>query len=106
MGGEGQPQTQAAVYTRYVTFGQELQAAISAPPRLAELFTPQMRAYTRSGIANNCQGSSRSVAQAYEFGRQGLKVPMAFGADLNGFIQQTRPRFGDRTAAVVRAGCG
>lgn len=26
------------------------QAAISAPPRLAELFTPQMRAYTRSGF--------------------------------------------------------
>ncbi|QSQ27537.1 membrane dipeptidase [Pyxidicoccus parkwayensis] len=52
-------------------------------------------AYTKSGVANNCQGSTRSVAQAYEFGRQGLKVPMAFGADLNGFIQQTRPRFGD-----------
>jgi len=54
----------------------------------------ETRAYTRSGVANNCHGSSRSVAQAYEFGRQGLKVPMAFGADFNGFIQQTRPRFG------------
>jgi microsomal dipeptidase-like Zn-dependent dipeptidase len=54
----------------------------------------ETRAYTRTTIANNCQGSSRSFAQAYEFGRQGLKVPMAFGADLNGFIQQTRPRFG------------
>lgn len=31
MGGEGQPQTKAAVYTRYVTFGQDLQRAISAP---------------------------------------------------------------------------
>lgn len=31
MGGEGQPQTQAAVYTRYVTFGEGLQEAISAP---------------------------------------------------------------------------
>jgi len=31
MGGEGQPQTQAAVYTRHVTFGQALQAAVSAP---------------------------------------------------------------------------
>lgn len=31
MGGEGQPQTQAAVYTRHVVFGQELQTAISAP---------------------------------------------------------------------------
>lgn len=31
MGGEGQPQTQAAVFTRYARFGQELQAAVSAP---------------------------------------------------------------------------
>jgi microsomal dipeptidase-like Zn-dependent dipeptidase len=54
--------------------------------------------YMPSGVANNCQGSSRSFAQAYEFGRQGLKVPMAFGADLNGFIQQVRPRFGPNGA--------
>jgi gamma-glutamyltranspeptidase len=31
MGGEGQPQTQAAVFSRYAMFGQELQAAITAP---------------------------------------------------------------------------
>ena len=31
MGGEGQPQTQAAVVTRYSYFGQSLQEAISAP---------------------------------------------------------------------------
>ena len=31
MGGEGQPQTQAAVFTRHALFGQNLQAAISAP---------------------------------------------------------------------------
>lgn len=31
MGGEGQPQTQAAVFTRYAWFGQDLQAAITAP---------------------------------------------------------------------------
>ncbi|HEU4405814.1 MAG TPA: membrane dipeptidase [Polyangiaceae bacterium] len=54
----------------------------------------EAREYTRSGVANSCHGSSRSFAQAYEFGRQGLKVPMALGSDLNGFIQQTRPRFG------------
>ncbi|XXF76134.1 membrane dipeptidase [Myxococcaceae bacterium GXIMD 01537] len=58
----------------------------------------ETRAYTKSGVANNCHGSTRSLAQAYEFGRQGLKVPMAFGADLNGFIQQTRPRFGSNGA--------
>jgi gamma-glutamyltranspeptidase len=31
MGGEGQPQTQAAVFTRYALFGQDLQDAITAP---------------------------------------------------------------------------
>ncbi|MGF7156403.1 gamma-glutamyltransferase family protein [Novosphingobium gossypii] len=31
MGGEGQPQTQAALFTRYARFGTDLQAAISAP---------------------------------------------------------------------------
>lgn len=31
MGGEGQPQTQAAVFTRYARFGQGLQQAVSAP---------------------------------------------------------------------------
>ncbi|MFB9269513.1 gamma-glutamyltransferase family protein [Bradyrhizobium erythrophlei] len=31
MGGEGQPQTQAAIFTRYALHGQELQSAITAP---------------------------------------------------------------------------
>lgn len=31
MGGEGQPQTQAAVFTRYARFGQHLQQAVTAP---------------------------------------------------------------------------
>jgi gamma-glutamyltranspeptidase/glutathione hydrolase len=31
MGGDGQPQTQAAVFTRYARFGQEPQAAVTAP---------------------------------------------------------------------------
>lgn len=31
MGGEGQPQTQAAVFSRYAMFGQPLQQAVSAP---------------------------------------------------------------------------
>jgi gamma-glutamyltranspeptidase/glutathione hydrolase len=31
MGGEGQPQTQAAVFTRYAMFGQDLQQAVTAP---------------------------------------------------------------------------
>lgn len=31
MGGEGQPQTQAAVFSRYAIFGQQLQEAVTAP---------------------------------------------------------------------------
>jgi len=31
MGGEGQPQTQSALYTRYALYGQDLQGAVSAP---------------------------------------------------------------------------
>ena len=31
MGGDGQPQTQAAVFTRYAVFGQQVQQAITAP---------------------------------------------------------------------------
>ncbi len=31
MGGEGQPQTQSAIFSRYAMFGQGLQAAITAP---------------------------------------------------------------------------
>ena len=31
MGGEGQPQTQAAVFSRYAQFGTPLQQAITAP---------------------------------------------------------------------------
>lgn len=31
MGGEGQPQTQAAIFTRYAHFGMDLQQAVSAP---------------------------------------------------------------------------
>jgi gamma-glutamyltranspeptidase/glutathione hydrolase len=31
MGGDGQPQTQAAVFTRHVTFGHELATALDAP---------------------------------------------------------------------------
>jgi microsomal dipeptidase-like Zn-dependent dipeptidase len=54
----------------------------------------EVDSYSASPVANSCHGSSRSFAQAFEYGRQGLHVAMAMGSDLNGFIQQTRPRFG------------
>jgi gamma-glutamyltranspeptidase/glutathione hydrolase len=31
MGGDGQPQSQAAVFSRYAMFGQDLQQAVTAP---------------------------------------------------------------------------
>jgi len=31
MGGEGQPQTQAMIFSRYARYGQELKQAVSAP---------------------------------------------------------------------------
>jgi microsomal dipeptidase-like Zn-dependent dipeptidase len=49
--------------------------------------------YDKSEIKNDCQGSSKSFAQAYEYGRKELQVNMALGSDLNGFIAQTKPRF-------------
>jgi microsomal dipeptidase-like Zn-dependent dipeptidase len=54
----------------------------------------EVNAYDPSPVANTCHGSSRSFAQAYDYGRMGLGVAMGLGSDLNGFITQTRPRFG------------
>jgi microsomal dipeptidase-like Zn-dependent dipeptidase len=54
----------------------------------------EVNSYDKSAVANTCHGSSRSFAQAYDFGRLGMKIPLALGSDLNGFIQQVRPRFG------------
>lgn len=46
-----------------------------------------------AGAPNDCQGSSKSFAQTYTYGRS-RGVPVSFSTDMNGFIQQTRPRFG------------
>jgi len=54
----------------------------------------EVNTYEPSPVANSCHGSSRSFAQAYDYGRLGLGVSIGLGSDLNGFIQQTRPRFG------------
>lgn len=53
-----------------------------------------VRSYPRSGVANDCDGSSKSFAQAYAYATQGLGLNVAFASDFNGFIQQLRPRFG------------
>ncbi len=56
--------------------------------------------YEPSPVDNTCQGSSRSFAQAYDYGRMGLGLAIGLGSDLNGFIQQTRPRFGPQACSA------
>lgn len=46
------------------------------------------------GVANDCDGSSKSFAQLVHYGRT-ARIPMGFGSDFNGFINQLGPRFGD-----------
>jgi microsomal dipeptidase-like Zn-dependent dipeptidase len=55
----------------------------------------ETRDYVHASVPNDCHGSSKSFAQAFEFGAKELKVGLALGSDFNGFMQQTRPRFGD-----------
>ena len=55
----------------------------------------EVNTYEPSAVDNSCHGSTRSFAQAYEFGSAGLKVAIGLGSDFNGFIQQTRPRLGE-----------
>ncbi|MFT3925086.1 MAG: membrane dipeptidase [Myxococcales bacterium] len=55
----------------------------------------EVSSYPASQVDNSCHGSTRSLAQAIAFATRGLKVDLALGTDFNGFIQQTRPRFGD-----------
>lgn len=54
----------------------------------------QTRTYIPGGVPNDCDGSSKSFAQIYQYGVKGLKVNVAFASDINGYIQQIRPRFG------------
>jgi microsomal dipeptidase-like Zn-dependent dipeptidase len=52
------------------------------------------RAYRRSGVANRCHTSSRSLAQIYGYGLHRFGLAMTLGTDLSGFVAQTAPRFG------------
>jgi microsomal dipeptidase-like Zn-dependent dipeptidase len=69
-------------------------------------FHEEARSYSGSQVENDCAGSSRSFAQALDFAQHGLKVPVAFGSDLNGMIQQTRPRFGEDACSATEVDLG
>ena len=53
------------------------------------------RTYTKGRVANNCHGSTRSFAQSYTLGAIGYGIDQGFASDMNGFIDQIRPRFYD-----------
>jgi len=55
-----------------------------------------VQTYGPSGVENDCQGSSRSFAQSYVLGAVGYDLPMGLASDMNGGIDQMRPRFYDR----------
>lgn len=52
------------------------------------------KGFVSSKAPNDCQGSTKSFAQTYQYGAIGKNLHVGFGSDLNGFIQQLRPRFG------------
>jgi microsomal dipeptidase-like Zn-dependent dipeptidase len=51
------------------------------------------KTYNQSGVANNCQGSTRSWAQMYMLGSKGYRLIQGLALDMNGGIEQIRPRF-------------
>ncbi|GAB4556633.1 MAG: hypothetical protein Tsb0020_00020 [Haliangiales bacterium] len=55
---------------------------------------PQFGSY----VANNCDGSTRSFAQFYQYADD-RGVNLAFGSDFNGFITQMVPRYGPEACA-------
>jgi len=64
----------------------------------------QVKTYSHSGVPNDCDGSTKSFAQAYQYGVKGLRVDIAFASDFNGFIQQLRPRFGGENETCGASG--
>lgn len=108
MGGEGQPQTQAAVYTRYADYGQELQAAVSAPRwllgrtwgsdvtnlRIENRFSPEVVAALRTA------GHDVDVVGAFEetMGHAGALVAHASGARAGTIEGASDPRSDGRAA--------
>jgi oxamate amidohydrolase len=102
MGGDGQPQTQAALFTRYAFFGQDLQDAISAPRwllgrtwgesrtslRIENRFPEQLieelaaagHPVERVGAFDQTMGHAGAVVHVPQRGFQGASDPRSDGA--------------------------
>lgn len=55
----------------------------------------EVRTYKYSGVENTCAGTNRAFAQMYQYAVKELGLTVAFACDMNGFIEQLKPRFGD-----------
>ena len=109
MGGDGQPQTQAMIFTRHVVYGQDLQTAINAPRwllgrtwgsavtnlRLEDRFSPRLVAALREA------GHDVAVVGPYEefMGHAGALSHHAAG-DRSGLIEGAADPRGDGRAAA------
>jgi oxamate amidohydrolase len=102
MGGDGQPQTQAALFTRYALYGEDLQEAISAPRWLlgrtwgesrtalrlesrfpAELFAELKKAghpVERVAAFDQVMGHAGAIVHSSDQGFQGASDPRSDGA--------------------------
>jgi len=102
MGGDGQPQTQAALFTRFALYGQDLQEAISAPRwllgrtwgesraalRLESRFPEELLAQLagaghpveRVGAFDQSMGHAGAVVHTPQQGFQGASDPRSDGA--------------------------
>jgi gamma-glutamyltranspeptidase len=102
MGGDGQPQTQAALFTRYALYGQDLQEAISAPRwllgktwgesrsalRLENRFPSQLLAdlsaaghpVERVAAYDQTMGHAGAIVYSADRGFQGASDPRSDGA--------------------------
>lgn len=102
MGGDGQPQTQAALFSRYAFYGQDLQESISSPRwllgrtwgesrsalRLESRFSPQLftelaaagHPVERVGEFDQIMGHAGAIVHSRERGFQGASDPRSDGA--------------------------
>ncbi len=102
MGGDGQPQTQAAVFTRYVQFGQGLEQAVAAPRwvlartwgaprddlRLEARFAPELVAALEAaghsvalvGAFDEVMGHAGALVHHPDGGLEGASDPRSDGA--------------------------
>ncbi len=102
MGGDGQPQTQAAVFTRYVQFGQGLEQAVAAPRwvlartwgaprddlRLEARFAPELVAALEAaghsvalvGAFDEVMGHAGALVHHSDGGLEGASDPRSDGA--------------------------